>query len=165
MASNGGTGLVVNLRIDGVRQTLAAFALLPRQASDELRSASLRIAQVLAGRVQTAAVAEGGQAAALARTVKARRDRVPSVEAGGTTRIGRHRTPAFRLLFGSEFGMDRRSGWYAGSRYRTSTGRQYGRHLGQGSYWFFSTVEYDESRIDREWNDAANEIIRRFTDG
>lgn len=160
-----GKGLVVTLRVDGARETLKAFQMLPKQANDELRDSSQRIALALAGRVQAAATAEGGQAAALARTVKARRDRVPSVEAGGVTRVGSRRAPAYRLLFGSEFGMNMRSGWYAAPRYKESKGRQYGPHLGGGSYWFFTTVEGDDSRIDREWNHAADEIIRRFVDG
>lgn len=156
MASNGGKGLVVTLRLDGVRETINAFNLLPKRASDELREASQRIAEVLVGQVKAAAVAEGRQAAALAKTVKARRDRVPAVEAGGVRRIGRRSKPAYKLLFGSEFGASQKG------RYSL---RQFKPHLGRGSYWFFVTVENDESRIDREWNDAADEIIRRFSGG
>lgn len=155
-SSNGGKGLVVTVRISGVRETLGAFALLPRQASDELRDASQKIAQAMQGRIQAAARIEGRQASILAPTVKARRDRVPAVQAGGAKRIGRRHKPAYKLLFGSEFGASQ-SGRYSL--------RQFKPHLGAGSYWFFRTVEDDQAVIDREWNAAADEVIRRFVDG
>ncbi len=157
------TGLVVTLRIQGVRETLRVLSLLPKEASSELRKASERVADGLAGRIRSAAAGQGSQAAALARTVKARRDRVPTVQAGGTTRIGRRRAPAYRLLFASEFGMNRRSGWYANPRYSGSTGRQYRPHRGREGYWFFPTAEADQPRIDREWNTAADAVVDRWS--
>lgn len=155
--------LTITLYATGVRETLAAFRDLPKDASAELRKASLRLADSLAVAARAAGQAEGGQAAAVARTVKARKDRVPVVQAGGTTRVGRRRAPAFALLFGSEFGMDRRSGWYARPRYRRSSGLQYGEpHQGRDGRWFFPTVEAEQGRIMREWQAAADRIIRSF---
>ena len=157
-------GLVVRLHIVGARETLAALKALPADASVELRDASRRIAQTMQGRIRSAAVAEGGQAAAVAKTVRARRDRLPVVVAGGTRRVGRHRTPAYRLLFGSEFGMNQRSGWYARPRYASSVGRQYKPHRGRASYWFFTTVDDSQAEMVTEWRRAADTVIRRFGD-
>jgi len=157
--------LTVNLAIDGVRETLAAFRSLPKDANDQLRERSRKLAEIVAERAKAAGQAEGKQAALVARTVRARRDRVPVVQAGGTRRLGRHRAPAFGLLFASEFGMDQRSGWYANQRYRRSTGMQYEPHTGQEGLWFFPTVEAAQPMINREWNAAADEIMRAFAGG
>lgn len=156
------TGLVVSVRIDGVRDVLGAFRRLPKDANTELRKASLKIADAVADEARAAAVTEGRQAALLAPTVKAVRDRVPAVQAGGTKRVGRKKAPAYRLLFAAEFGMNRRSGWYSDPRFEGSTGRQFRPHQGQRGIWFFPSVEAQQSRISREWNEAADEIIRSF---
>lgn len=157
-----GKGLTVTVRIDGAWRTLAAFRRLPEEADTQLRDASQRIAEALAPRVKAAAVAEGRQAALMAGTVTVRRDRLPMIQAGGTRRVGRHRRPAYTLLFGSEFGANRRFGWYAKDRYRSSAGRQFRPHQGAHSYWFFSTVADNEELVDREWNKAADEIGESF---
>lgn len=141
-------GLVVTLRIEGARETLRAFKSLPKEADAALRDASQRIAQTLAGRIKTAARSEGRQAALLASTVKARRDRLPAVVAGGVKRVGRNRKPAYKLLFGSEFGSNRL--------------KQFKPHLGRGSYWFFRTVEDGQSDLSRQWSKAADEVARAF---
>jgi hypothetical protein len=157
--------LTVNIHIAGARQTLAAISRLPKDASGELRRRTLALSESLARDVRTAAVAEGDQAALMAPTVRANRDRVPSVSAGGAKRVGRNRVPAWRLLFASEFGMNIRSGWYHAAKYATSTGRQYKPHLGRGSYWFFRAVEQHEPEIARTWTRVADDILRAFSRG
>lgn len=157
--------LTVSISTSGVRATLRAFAKLPKEANEQLRDRSESLAKDLARDVAAAALMRGGQAALMASTVKANRDRVPSITAGGSKRVGRHKVSAWRLLFASEFGQNRRSGWYAAPQYRTSTGRQYAPHIGRHSYWFFSTVELHEAEIAREWNEAADAIIRAFARG
>lgn len=141
-------GLVVRLQVDGMREALAAFRKLPKDANDELRTASLALAQALAGSVADAARTEGRQAALLATTVKASRDRVPAVQAGGTKRLGRKRKPAYKLLFGSEFGSSRL--------------RQYRPHRGREGYWFFPVVEREQDEILAAWNRAAQAIADKF---
>lgn len=161
-----GTTLTVTVRIDGLRETLDAFQHLPRDASNELRDRSVELAETIAEKARAAGKAEGRQAALVATTVRPARDRVPAVQAGGARRLGRHRAPAYGLLFGSEFGMNRRSGWYAAPQYE-GTGRysQYKPHRGQRGYWFFPTVEGEQDRINREWNQAADAVVRRFSEG
>lgn len=149
MARRGKTGLTVQVNVSGVREVLAALQKLPKDAQKEIRDRSLVLANKLAGSAIAAGRGEGSQAALVASTVKARRDRVPVIEAGGTTRLGRNRAPAFKLLFGSEFG----SNYY----------RQFGKpHLGSGSYWFLDTVEREQATIMQEWSGAADEVIRKF---
>ena len=69
------------------------------------------------------------------------------------------------LLFGSEFGMNRRSGWYADDRFRDSVGRQFRPHRGAGSYWFFKTAEQDQPEIQQALRETADEIVRNFGHG
>lgn len=141
--------LTVRIHITGVRETLAAFRRLPKEASAELRERTLALSQALANRIQAEARSEGRQAALLAPTVKANRDRVPSITAGGTKRVGSRRKPAWKLLFGSEFGSDRYG--------------QFKPHLGRGSYWLFRTVEAEETEIGRAWLAVADAIVCSFT--
>lgn len=157
--------LTVHVSTSGVRQVLKAFSKLPAGANDQIRDTSLDLSKGLAKDVAAAAVVEGSQAALMAPTVKATRDRVPAITAGGAKRVGRHHVSAWRLLFASEFGMNRRSGWYAAAQYRASTGRQYEPHIGRHSYWFFKTVELHEPEIGRAWEKAADSIIRSFARG
>ncbi|MBK1785137.1 hypothetical protein [Prauserella cavernicola] len=160
-----GTALTVRMRIDGVRDTLQALQAMPKDANEQLRERSMALATVLAEDAALSGRAEGAQAALVAGTVKARRDRVPVVEAGGTKRLGRNKAPAWALLFGSVFGMNRRSGWFGAPRFREATGRQYRPHGGQDAYWFFPVIEANQARIAREWNAAASEIARKFGRG
>ena len=143
-----GKALNVRIQIDGADQLLRAFRELPKDATEELRVKSLEISQWMAKQATSAGRAEGRQAALVAGTVKARRDRVPVVIAGGAKRLGRNKAPAGKLLFGSEFGSNRL--------------KQYKRHIGRGSYWFFKSVEDNQADIEKKWLEAAVEIIERF---
>lgn len=160
------TSLTVRVSIEGVRETIRAFGLLPKDANDQLRDASLDLARELAARARADGIANGGpQGRLVAQTVKAKRDRVPVVEAGGTRKLGRHRAPAYGITFASVFGMNRRSGWYAGRKYALSFGEQYRPHQGQDAYWFFPVIEHSAATISRRWNAAADRIVRDFSEG
>lgn len=158
----GKTTLTVDVNIDGVRETLAAFRALPKDANNELRTASLRLAELLAVKAKIAAIADSPLAALMAPTIKAVRDRVPVIQAGGTRRVGRNKAPASALLFVGEFGMNARSGWYARDRYALSMGYQHRPHGGKTGYWFFPMVEANAAMISREWNAAADQVLAAF---
>lgn len=154
--------LSISITVEGARETLAAFRRLPKDANDSLRDRSKRLSEVLATRVRAAAVLEGSQAAIVAPTVKAVRDRVPAITAGGNERVGKRRVPAHKLVFASEFGAKRRFGWYSAYRYRNSAGRQYRKHLGNHSYWFFTTVEANSATVSATWHRVAKDIVDSF---
>lgn len=144
------TGLTVNIKIDGLRETLAALSKVGKDANAEIKAKAQEIATELAKSARAAGMAEGSQAALVSTTVKAMKDRVPVIQAGGTKKLGRNKKPAYKLLFGSEFGSDRFE--------------QYKPHIGQGSYWFFKTVEDEQATVSRKWLEAADEVIRKFND-
>lgn len=144
------SSLTVKISITGVGAYMRAFRELPKEASAEIREAALKLSKELAEAAKTAGIGEGSQAALVATTVRAAKDRVPVVVAGGAKRLGRNKKPAFKLLFGSEFGSDRYE--------------QYRSHIGRGSYWFFQTIEENSVEIAAEWKKAADEIIRKFNE-
>lgn len=160
----GSRDLTIRVHGEGVDATLAAFRRLPGQALDHLSDRAGDLAALLARRVAAAALADSPQSALMAPTVRARRGRVPSIAAGGTSRVGRNRAPAYGILFGSEFGAHGRFGWYAAPQYRGGIGRQYRPHRGAASYWFFSTVEENQAETFRAWRAVADDIARSFAE-
>jgi hypothetical protein len=156
------TGLTFKVSIAGVRETLRALNDLPKVANVELKNRTKELATRIAQSAKNAGGRAGSQAALVSRTVKVKRDRVPAVQAGGSTPLGRYGTAAFNLLFGSEFGMDAHSGWYRKSRYDESIGYQYHPHTGTIGLWFFPTVEREALAIADAWDKVAADIITRF---
>lgn len=145
-------GFSVSVRIEGVRETLKAFNGLPKEASEQLRDAAGDLARLLATDAKGAALREGSQAALVADTVKAGRDRVPVVTAGGAKRVGSRRAPAWKLLFGAEFGSNRYAQFPR-------------RHTGTTGIWFFPTIEANAAPIARRWQQAADAVLLAFTKG
>lgn len=147
------TAFTANMHVQGSREMLRAFKKLPAEASRQLREASLELAQDLAGRARTAAASDAApQSKLIAPTIKARRDRAPAVAAGGTKRVGRSKVPAYKVLFGAEFGSNRFA--------------QFGRtHSGRKGYWFFPLVEAEREMIGKAWLKAADQVVRSFTRG
>lgn len=138
--------ITVTVRITNLRPTLAAFRDLPKDADREMRAASLSIAGFVAVELKMAARGNG-QSALMVPTIRAVKDRVPTVQAGGLRRVGRNRVPAYKVLFGSEFG--------------SHSLKQY-RAFNAGGYWFFVTVDENRGYIDREYNEAADEVLRNW---
>jgi hypothetical protein len=147
------TGLTVRIRIEGIRETLQAFRELPADATKRLREETLKLAEVLANRARADGLADSApQSHLVAATVKAVKDRVPAIQAGGSMRLGRRRAPAYKLLFGSMFGSNEY--------------RQFRRpHGGTQAYWFFPVVEEASGEISAAWNRVADEIVRDFSEG
>lgn len=155
-------GLTVKIRITGVRETIRAFNEVPKDANNELRDGSMKLAQALAPKMAAAGRSQGAQAASVASSVKARRDRVPVVVAGGAKRVTKNRASAGALVAASEFGANGRYGWYALPWFRGARGRQYKPHRGAASYWFFRTAEENTGQIERAWTEMAERILEKW---
>jgi hypothetical protein len=150
---------IVFVKVSGVQETMRAFDLLPKAAEDSLRKRSRELVETLSGRIRTAAQADSRQSARAASSVKPGSGRLPSVVAGGGRR-------ASAVIFGSEFGAKGRFGWYARKQFSSSRARQFRPHLGQGSYWFFKTVENEDTgAIAAAWSKVADDIVRSFVKG
>ena len=74
--------------VDGLNEILRAFKRLPKEASAELRKASMEIAdRRMAPAWREAAGYAGPWADVLAASVKVKRDRVPAVSIGGNRKV------------------------------------------------------------------------------
>lgn len=143
--------------IEGANEVLRAFDKIPRDADTELREQAFDIAKVVADRIKAAGRAHSRQAARAASTVREVRGQWPTIEASNTGR-------ARGLLFGSEFGQDRHTGWYARARYSDSSGYQFGGpHLGGGSYWFFRSAQEMQPYVEAEWRKVADSVVRKWS--
>lgn len=145
-----GSRLTITIKIEGLRETLAKFKELPPEASAELRKAARKVAEDVANDARRRAAQRGGQAALLVPTVKTNLDRVPSVSAGGSQRLGRNRKPAYKLLFGAEFGAK----FLKQFKPRNTFG-----------YWFYPAYYSNKDKIDEQWTVAADAIVNKFTSG
>lgn len=160
------TALTVTVRIDGAREVLRALSVMGKDAQNAIRDHSQKIATKLAVKVRADVAVHGGpQGVLVAQTVKAVRDRVPVIQAGGTKRVGRNRAPVYGLLFGSIFGMNGRSGWFSAQKYAGDSARQYRPHRGQDAYAFFPVIDNSGAEISREWMAAVDEVVRKFGEG
>lgn len=147
------SSLSVNLEHEGLRETLAKFRKLPKDASIALRERSKELSEVLATKARAAAVSDfSPQSKLLATTVKPMKDRVPVVQAGGSRRVGRNRTPAYKVLFGSEFGSN------VYGQFKKS-------HQGKEGSWFFPVVEKNQREVMGAWQKVADDIVDEFTEG
>jgi hypothetical protein len=95
--------ITVTIRIAGARETIRAYNQLPEDGQREMQAASLSIAGVVAADIRTSA-RRNAQSALMAPTVRAQKGAIPIIIAGGARRVGRNRVPAYKVLFGSEFG-------------------------------------------------------------
>jgi hypothetical protein len=155
-------GISLNVRIDGARETLAAFRKLGKDATKELKDANQQISKDLAGKIQNAARSAGSQSTAVAPSIKAKRDRIPSITAGGNRLAtkqrrrsrGQGKTTAGDLVFGANFGST-----YLKQFHRKHSG------AGDDDAWFFSTVKHHEADMVKEWTDAADKLLTEWGQG
>lgn len=148
---------------------LRAFNAAGKEASAELRDESYGIARTLAGHLRRSALDPFAppQAALLAPTVVPRRDRLVTVQIGGSRRVGRAyrsrstgrkvRAQAGALLWGSETGSESgvdRSG-------RAYSDRFVRDHNPVG-YWIAPTVAAYGDEARERWWEAVELLLRRL---
>lgn len=151
-------GIAVRVRIEGARETIAAFRKLPKDATVALRDANQTISERLAVKIRSAAETANGQSALVAPTVKAKRDRIPSVQAGGKKRAGKQSrrskgqkpTTVSDLIYGSNFGANFLS------QFPKPT---------EPDHWFFDTVESNQPLIESEWLKAVDDVLGKWGSG
>ena len=99
----------LSIEVDGLMETLKAVRTVQAElrpgVNGAIRDAAGHCAGELVPALQAAAAASGVPVAPrVARSIRVRRDRLPSVSIGGPTRVGRHGAPAAALVWGSELG-------------------------------------------------------------
>jgi hypothetical protein len=155
MAATGRAALSLDIEVQGVRELERELGNYPGEALATLKRRTKEIAKDLLAHVRAAGRADSKQSARAAATLRLRTSR-----GGATIVAGPH-----PLLFGSEFGMDSRSGWFSASRYRNSQGRQFRPHRGQSSYWLFRSAEEHQPQVEAAFRSAVDQIVRDFRPG
>jgi hypothetical protein len=149
--ANGDGSLSVSVR--GLREVQRALDKLPREAQNAAQRQMGLLAGRLTQRVRAAARADSKPAARAATTVRSRAEGLTV-----TVTAGPH-----DLLFLSEFGMNRHTGWYGKPRYRRSKEPNAPhRHAGKGSYWFFETVDNSRADVDAAATAIGEQIIANW---
>lgn len=106
------------------------------------------------------------QAMKVAKTVRANKDRVPSVTIGGSRVKFSGGAVSGDVLYGSEFGADPTSASGAfpngGRRFPYRSPQR-----GQGSqgYWIYPTLRANQPRITREWHEAVDNVLDNWKKG
>ena len=145
----------LTVEAEGVEETLFAMRGVERElrnpANAEIRAAAKETAGELAEDLRVAAGSSGVPVAArVAQSIKVKSDRFPTVQIGGSTRVGRGGAPAAALVWGSEHGP-------AGDPNHFAVAPN------AGGYWIRPTVErFQESKAPDRFRRAVFEITRRF---
>jgi hypothetical protein len=143
-----------SVQVDGLKETLRAFNRLGKDASRELRKASVDIAQHTASDAMGAASALGGVYAAAGSSIKARSDRSPKVIAGTAKKVTKRKTSAGSIIFGAEFG----------GRGRATT-QQFAQHRGQQGFFLWPTIRHNKARDIARYQRAMDDLVRKWSRG
>lgn len=65
------------------------------------------------------------------------------------------------MLFGTEFGMNKKSGWYAHPRFANNPSLQYFRHQGEG-YWWRPTILRSKPEMDAAVKRVVDDAVRNW---
>jgi hypothetical protein len=139
--------LAIKVKVDGYAEISKALRKLPPEALEKLIDASWELSGTLAKGIRAAARATSRQAGLLASTVETDERVHPAVTIGGTARVGRNHKPAYKVLFGAEFGA--------------KFLRQF-RVRNTGGYFIFPTVREQQASMVDTWVRAANQAIDDF---
>jgi len=176
----------MGLEVEGLKPFLARINRLPKQAQAEIREAAQAIADDEAKRLTAAGQANDKQSRAVAGFIKARKDRVPFVQAGGNAKTGvSGGATAGQLFFGAEFGGGSNKQFtreVTETQYTTKTGKvrtrktyskatfsgsknntnQFRPHLGRVGYWFWPQLREDQDRMFKRWEAVVEAIAREW---
>jgi hypothetical protein len=159
------TSVTVRPDLRDYRGLLKALNVMDKEAQYQLKEEVTSISAWTARGIQQAGFAHPvypKQAAIVAQTVRAARDRVPTVYVGGGKGRVSGGANAGQLLFGNEFGGDRNAFGNAnafpngGFRFPPRTSRE-GR--GNTGYWIFPTLKVMQPEIKKKWFAAVNKVM------
>ena len=159
------TSITVRPDLSDYRGLLKALNQMDKEAQLQLKDDVYSLSAWTAQGIQQAGYAHPyypKQAAIAAATVRAARDRVPTVYIGGSKGRLSGGANAGQVLFGNEFGGDRNAFGNlnafpnGGFRFPPRTSRE-GR--GNTGYWIFPTLKAMQPEIKRKWFAAVNKVM------
>ena len=172
----------IQMNAEDKRMLYAAFKTMPKDAQTLLRTETQKIVVNLVSQIKRAAgpapggvskIGGKGQAILLAESIKANKDRVPSITVGGSrkVKVNRKKTPGSPaptysdLLFGTEFGASGRKnqpGTFpnGGAKFQPYSGPG---SNGRGSkgYFIFPTLRRNQERIRRDYLETVYKLLRK----
>jgi hypothetical protein len=150
MANRNGS---ISVTVRGDREVERAFDKLPAEAKAQLRRGLAGLAGRFTQLIRAEAAADSKPARRAATTVRS-----SVVGAGVQVTAGPH-----PLLFLSEFGMNKHTGWYGKPRYWKGGPNAPHAHPGGGSsYWFFRTVEEHRDAVDDRAREIADAVVHNW---
>lgn len=139
--------------VRGEEQVERAAAKLDPNGRKAIAKEKKRLAENLAAKLRRAVISKTKQRHGRPMGARVR----PTIKQKGETVLaGPH-----PMLFGTEFGMNRRSGWYADERFNGSTEKQYFRHQSDG-YWWNPTIRASKPDADAAVKRAVDEAVRNW---
>lgn len=140
----------VDLYVEGLNEVLRAFRNLPKEASAELRAASTIIAEryMVPAWKDAATTHAGPWGQKIAASVRAKRDRVPSVNIGFAKKVYTGGASSIMTRYPANRGTRGAAGKNAAA-------------FGQGTNWMDRVRPYQPAAI-REWGQAVDTIVRKW---
>jgi hypothetical protein len=148
-----------------------AFKIMPKDMQDILRVETQKMVGVLAEemKAKAASAPNPAQAMLLARSIKANKDRVPSITIGGGRKIpvkrkktaGSPQPMQSDFLFGAEFGVrDGGKGSFkqGGRKFAHYSGRYKG---GSRGYFIFPTLRRNQEKIRTKYLETVYKLLRK----
>ena len=135
--------------VRGEEKVQRSAARLPPDAQRALTKEKRRLAQNLARRLRRAVIS--GSKRRMGYPVR------PTIhQSGDVVTAGPH-----PMLLGTEFGRNRRSGWYADERFANSTEKQF-KPWGTDGYWWNPTIRRAQPDADAAVQRAVDEAARNW---
>lgn len=150
------------------RGLMKALNAMDKDAKKQLKEDVKPISQMVAKEIKIAAAHAPypKQAMAIAKTVRAKKDRIPYVSIGGSTKVFSNGQTAGQALIGSEFGAYPNSpaGSFpnGGNKFPFRSARE-GR--GNAGYWIYPTAKKLQPEVTRMWKHACEKVLDNWERG
>jgi hypothetical protein len=135
--------------VRGEEQVERNAAKLDPDARKGITKEKKRLAKNLAAKLRRAVISGS-------KTTMGRKVRPTIRQRGETVLAGPH-----PMLFGTEYGMNKKSGWYARDEFRGMPNLQYFRHQNDG-YWWNPTIRRSKPDADAAVQRALDEAVRNW---
>lgn len=153
------------------RGLLKALNDMDKEANNQLKDDVQSISAWTAGEIKQAAYSHPyfpRQAAIIAPTVRANRDRIPNVTIGGSKGRASGGANSGQLLFGNEFGGQRnafgtQSAFPNGGYRFPPRSPRVGR--GNAGYWIFPTLKALQPELTKRWKTSVEKVFANWNYG
>lgn len=152
-----------DLAVEGLNALLKDFRQLPKEASTELRRASVVIAERhMVPSWKAAAMTAGNWGPKLADSIRARSDRLPALKVGKDRRAYSGGASSNLVRYPAYLGTRiNRPPYGGGTRERDYGNRTMWSPFGSGTKWMDRRRPYQAQAI-REWSQAVDEIVSKW---